>query len=54
MIYAYWSMNGRDADEGQNVYSGGRPGSNRIGERLAVLPVTIASDPREQRSAQPT
>ncbi|WP_036923145.1 metallopeptidase TldD-related protein [Propionicicella superfundia] len=47
MLDAYWAMNGRDADEGRNVYAGPRTGSNRIGERLAVLPVTMASDPHE-------
>jgi predicted Zn-dependent protease len=47
MIDAYWAMNGRDADEGRNVYAGSRLGSNRIGERLAILPVTMASDPHE-------
>src|SRR4029079_1272421 len=43
-IYAYWTMQARDADEGRNVYA--RPGGgNRAGERLAALPLTLRSDP---------
>ncbi|MCW2700853.1 MAG: putative Zn-dependent protease-like protein [Blastococcus sp.] len=44
MIYLYWTMGARDADEGRNVF--GRPGGgNRVGERLAALPLTLRSDP---------
>ncbi|RBY81610.1 TldD/PmbA family protein [Geodermatophilus sp. TF02-6] len=44
LIYAYWTMEARDADEGRNVYA--KPGGgNRIGERLAGLPLTLRSDP---------
>ena len=44
MIYLYWTMEARDADEGRNVFA--RPGGgNRIGERLAALPLTLRSDP---------
>ncbi|MFW3172135.1 metallopeptidase TldD-related protein [Geodermatophilus sp. CPCC 206100] len=46
MIYAYWTMEARDADEGRNVYAK-RGGGNRIGERLAALPLTLRSDPFE-------
>jgi predicted Zn-dependent protease len=43
-IYAYWTMEARDADEGRNVFA--KPGGgNRIGERLAALPLTLRSDP---------
>jgi predicted Zn-dependent protease len=43
-IYAWWTMQARDADEGRNVYA--KPGGgNRIGERLAALPLTLRSDP---------
>ncbi|WP_035812454.1 metallopeptidase TldD-related protein [Jiangella gansuensis] len=44
MIYAYWTMSGRDAADGQSVYSapGGR---TRVGERLSRQPVTLWSDP---------
>jgi predicted Zn-dependent protease len=46
MIYAYWTMEARDADEGRNVYA--KPGGgNRTGERLAALPLTLRSDPFE-------
>ncbi|TFV67790.1 UNVERIFIED_ORG: TldD/PmbA family protein [Bacillus sp. AZ43] len=46
MIYLYWTMEARDADEGRNVFA--RPGGgNRIGERLAALPLTLRSDPSE-------
>jgi predicted Zn-dependent protease len=44
MIYAYWTMEARDADEGRNVYAR-KGGGNRIGERLAELPLTLRSDP---------
>ena len=45
MIYLYWTMEARDADEGRNVFA--KPGGgNRIGERLAALPLTLRSDPR--------
>jgi predicted Zn-dependent protease len=44
MIYLYWTMEARDADEGRNVFA--RPGGgNRVGERLAALPLTLRSDP---------
>ncbi|WP_138732396.1 metallopeptidase TldD-related protein [Modestobacter excelsi] len=44
MVVAYWSMEARDADEGRSVYA--RPGGgNRIGDRLAQLPLTLRSDP---------
>jgi predicted Zn-dependent protease len=44
MIYMYWTMQARDADEGRNVFA--RPGGgNRLGERLAALPLTLRSDP---------
>jgi len=34
MIYLYWTMEARDADEGRNVFA--KPGGgNRVGERLA-------------------
>ncbi|CCH90726.1 Putative Zn-dependent protease-like protein [Modestobacter italicus] len=44
MVVAYWSMGARDADEGRSVFA--RPGGgNRIGDRLARLPLTLRSDP---------
>jgi predicted Zn-dependent protease len=46
MIYAYWTMEARDADEGRNVYAKAG-GGNRVGERLAALPLTLRSDPFE-------
>ncbi|MGY1811410.1 metallopeptidase TldD-related protein [Blastococcus sp. SYSU D00820] len=46
MIYAYWTMEARDADEGRNVYARAG-GGNRIGDRLAALPLTLRSDPAE-------
>jgi predicted Zn-dependent protease len=44
MIYLYWTMEARDADEGRNVFAR-KGGGNRIGERLAALPLTLRSDP---------
>jgi predicted Zn-dependent protease len=44
MIYLYWTMQARDADEGRSVFA--KPGGgNRTGERLAALPLTLRSDP---------
>jgi predicted Zn-dependent protease len=44
MIYLYWTMESRDADEGRNVFA--KPGGgNRIGERIAALPLTLRSGP---------
>src|SRR3954452_8332820 len=43
-IYAYWTMQARDADEGRSVYAKAG-GGNRIGERLAALPLTTRRDP---------
>ena len=44
MIYLYWTMEAREADEGRNVFAK-KGGGNRIGERLAALPLTLRSDP---------
>ncbi|GAB3355577.1 metallopeptidase TldD-related protein [Modestobacter lapidis] len=44
MVYAHWTMEARDADEGRNVYARAG-GGNRIGDRLAALPLTLRSDP---------
>jgi predicted Zn-dependent protease len=44
MIYAYWTMNSRDADEGRSVFAA-KGGGNRIGERLCGLPLSLRSDP---------
>ncbi|UPK73053.1 metallopeptidase TldD-related protein [Nocardioidaceae bacterium SCSIO 66511] len=44
MIYAYWSAGGREAYDGQSVFS--RPGGGtRIGDRLSDRPVQVFSDP---------
>lgn len=44
MIYAYWTANARDAEEGRSVFAAGE-GRTRIGERLSPLPLTLRSDP---------
>jgi predicted Zn-dependent protease len=44
MIYAYWTANARDAEEGRNVYSAGE-GATKIGQRFSALPITLRSDP---------
>ncbi|MGD8213919.1 metallopeptidase TldD-related protein [Aestuariimicrobium sp. Y1814] len=44
MIYAYWSMAGRDAREGQSVFAG-PDASTRVGERLAPIGLDMWSDP---------
>ena len=44
MVYLAWSASGRDAVEGQNVFS--RPGGGTLlGERLTDRPVTVYADP---------
>lgn len=45
MIYAYWTMNGRDAREGRNVFAGSEVGSTRVGDVLSKLPLNLWSDP---------
>jgi predicted Zn-dependent protease len=45
-IYLAWSTGAKDALDGRTVFS--KPGGGtRVGERLAALPVTLRSDPRE-------
>jgi len=44
MVYTYWTMGSRDADEGRSVFSA-KDGGSRIGERLCDLPLTLRSDP---------
>ncbi|WP_199796826.1 metallopeptidase TldD-related protein [Pseudonocardia dioxanivorans] len=43
MIYLFWSMEGRAAQEGHSALSG--PDGVRVGERLTDLPLTLTSDP---------
>ncbi|MCR8694965.1 metallopeptidase TldD-related protein [Rhodococcus pyridinivorans] len=43
MIPLLWSLDGRGAEEGRSVWAG--PGSTRLGEQIAALPVTLTSDP---------
>jgi predicted Zn-dependent protease len=44
-VYFWWSAGAKDALDGRTVFS--KPGGGtRVGERLASLPVTLASDPR--------
>ena len=44
MVYAVWTANARDAEEGQNAYA--RPGGGTlIGSRLSDLPLRLFSDP---------
>ena len=45
MIYAYWTANARDAEEGRNVYAAG-DGTTKIGQRLTKLPIMVQSDPQ--------
>lgn len=44
LIYAYWTMNGRDAREGRNVYAA-ENGTTLVGTKLAQLPIDLWSDP---------
>ncbi|HEX2362025.1 MAG TPA: metallopeptidase TldD-related protein [Jiangellaceae bacterium] len=44
MIYTFWTMSGRDAQEGRTVFA--RPGKGtRVGEKLSGQPVSLWSDP---------
>ncbi|GAB3431695.1 metallopeptidase TldD-related protein [Flindersiella endophytica] len=44
LIYAYWTMSARDANDGKNVYS--KPGGGtRVGERLSPVALDLRSDP---------
>ncbi len=46
LIYQMWSSSARDAAEGRTVFA--KPGgATRLGERIAQLPLTLRSDPRE-------
>jgi predicted Zn-dependent protease len=45
MIYAYWTANARDAEEGRNVFAAGNS-TTKIGQRLAELPINLISDPQ--------
>ncbi|WP_375485871.1 metallopeptidase TldD-related protein [uncultured Jatrophihabitans sp.] len=52
MVYTYWNLSARDAEEGRNVFArsdsasgNGDGAATRIGERLAELPLTLRSDP---------
>ena len=44
MVYACWTANARDAEDGSNVFASGES-RTRVGERLTPLPVTLLSDP---------
>lgn len=44
LIYLYWSMSARDAEEGRSAFAA-KGGGSRIGERLCRLPLTLRSDP---------
>ena len=46
MVYLYWTASARDAGEGRSVFSA-KGGGDRIGDRLAELPLTLYSDPNE-------
>ncbi|EFV14400.1 metallopeptidase TldD-related protein [Segniliparus rugosus] len=45
MIYLYWCMEGRSAQEGHSPFS--RAGGTRVGERLGSLGLSLYSDPSE-------
>jgi predicted Zn-dependent protease len=45
LIYLYWCMEGRSAQEGRSPFS--RAGGTRVGERLGTLGLSLYSDPAE-------
>jgi predicted Zn-dependent protease len=50
MIYLWWSMDGRGAQEGRTALSA-PGGGTRVGEKLTDLPLTLYSDPFADRLA---
>jgi predicted Zn-dependent protease len=44
LIYAYWTMSARDANDGKNVYSKAG-GGTRVGDRLSSVALDLRSDP---------
>ncbi|MDN5763877.1 MAG: metallopeptidase TldD-related protein [Microlunatus sp.] len=44
MIYAWWTANARDAEEGQNAYAA-PAGDTKIGTTMSDLPLRLCSDP---------
>ncbi|HEX9833868.1 MAG TPA: metallopeptidase TldD-related protein, partial [Mycobacterium sp.] len=45
MIYLWWTMEGRGAEEGRTALSAPGGGTTRVGEKLTDLPLTLYSDP---------
>jgi predicted Zn-dependent protease len=45
MIYLWWTMDGRGAEEGRTALSAPGGGTTRVGEKLTDLPLTLYSDP---------
>ncbi|MGA6204449.1 metallopeptidase TldD-related protein [Nocardia testacea] len=43
LIYMYWSMEGRGAQEGHTAFAAA--GGTRVGEKLTDIPLTLSSDP---------
>jgi predicted Zn-dependent protease len=46
LLYLYFVMSGRNAEDGRTVFSK-KGGGTRIGERISELPFELRSDPRE-------
>ncbi|MGW1738524.1 metallopeptidase TldD-related protein [Nocardia sp. NPDC001965] len=44
LIYMYWSMEGRGAQEGHTAFAAA--GGTRVGEKLTDIPLTLFSDPQ--------
>ena len=49
MIYLWWTMDGRGAEEGRTALSA-PGGGTRVGEKLTDLPLTLYSDPHARRA----
>lgn len=47
MIYLWWTMDGRGAEEGRTAFAA-PGGGTRVGEKLTDLPLTLYSDPYAQ------
>jgi predicted Zn-dependent protease len=46
LLYFYFSLSGREAEDGRTVFSK-KGGGTRVGERICELPFELRSDPRE-------
>ncbi len=49
LFCAYNAMSARDAEQGRSVFAAKTRGTTRVGEKLSALPLTMTSDPEDER-----